>query len=440
MRDRIARIQVGLALVMLSLLTLIAIEVGARLIVGAMDALRAQQSEAADPRSRLPAYASATYDAEELFREERAADRRMYRPYVVWSRRPYDGRLISIDEHGERRTPPGEVEDPELVVWMLGGSTTWGMGAPDDETIPSHLARLLTEREGLRVRVRNLGEIGFVTTQEIVRLLREMQRGGRPDLVVFFDGVNDAAAAALWPEIPGAHMNFQEIRDRFERRGGPPPAWRALVKSSGLYRLARRLAHGLGVKGRPAPVPWDPPTSAEDIETRGRQAVDVWLENTGIVRAFARAHDFETLFVMQPSLMVGRKPLDPSEREILESERANAAKLQSMDVYRYVRDALRRREGASDGAAPIIDLSDAFAGVETPLYFDYVHISGEGNRILAARIHELILQRVCGGARPFPNDGVAALCGAAERSGQRSATSPSSRSSARSRAATRSHV
>lgn len=414
MQGRFAGVQVALALFTLSLLTFVLIEIGARVAVGLVEAMRFRLATAEDPRPALAAYASAAYDAEALFREERAADEQMYRPYVVWSRKPFAGDLIRIDERGERATPAGTADDPDLVVWMLGGSTTWGMGAPDDETIASHLARRLEARGGIGVRVRNLGEIGYVSTQEIVRLLRELQRGDRPDLVVFFDGVNDAAAAALWPGVPGVHMNFDEIRERFERRAGPPPAWRELVRQSGVYRLAREIARFLGHRGRPAPVPWDASQDPGEIADRATEAVEVWIENTGIVEAFARRHGFETLFLLQPSLMVGEKPLHPSEEAILEKERGNAAKVQSMDVYREMRDEMRRRSRAGE-AMPVADLSDVFADVEAPLYFDYVHLSGEGNRILGDAIASRVVTRLCrDGARAGPRS-LGQLCDAARR-------------------------
>lgn len=405
------RLKAALALFAVCLLALVFLEISARVAVYVIDGVRGRFLPSVDVRGRLPAYADSVYDAELLFREENAADRRIYRPYTVWSRAPFQGELIQIDEEGERRTPPGEQERPELTIWILGGSTTWGLGAPDAETIPSHLARLLAERNGVRARVRNLGEIGFVSTQEIVRLLRELQRGHRPDLVVFFDGVNDAAAAALWPVIPGSHMNLYEIRDRFERRSGPPPLAWALLKRTGIYHLSQRIVWMLPFRGPAPEVPWDPPAGEADIEARARQGIEIWLENLLIVRAFARAYDFDFLFVLQPSLMVGDKILDPSEAEILSREEQNDAKRQSMEVYRAMRSELRRRLAADpEGLDRVHDLSDAFADVDEALYFDYVHISGEGNRVLAEEIHRLIASRSCAASGSRARRDLGTLC------------------------------
>ena len=88
---------------------------------------------------------------------------------------------------------------------MLGGSSLWGFGARDDQTIPSLLARSLDE-QGWRVELKNLAEIGYVSTQEVIALTRELQAGYRPDLVIFYDGVNDTTSALLEGE-PGLTTN-----------------------------------------------------------------------------------------------------------------------------------------------------------------------------------------------------------------------------------------
>lgn len=419
------RLKTAFALFTVCVLTVLVLDLFARGAVLVFDFVQGRFFPSVDVREELPAYDGTVYDVSLLFREERAADRRMYRPYTVWSRLPFQGELIRIDEEGERATRPNEPGAepgtepgaPDLEIWMLGGSSTWGVGAPDAETIPSHLAGLLSARHGGRVRVRNLGEIGFVSTQEIVRLLRELQRGRRPDLVIFFDGVNDAAAAALWPAIPGSHMNFFEIRDRFERRGGAPSPVSVLLTRTGIVQLSQRIAW-ISPFRRPAPeVPWDAPEGPADVQARGRQGVDIWLANRRIVEAFARAYDFDFLFVLQPSLMVGDKVLDSSEEEILASERENAAKLASMEVYETMRLELRRRLASESGLSHRIrDLSDAFRDVERALYFDYVHISGEGNRILAAELSQLIVGRLCAEKGPSVPSKLGRLCAETLRS------------------------
>ena len=54
-------------------------------------------------------------------------------------------------------------------------------GAPDEATIASIVAiSSLVEKHGLNVEVTNFGSTGYVTTQETIALLRELQSGNVP--------------------------------------------------------------------------------------------------------------------------------------------------------------------------------------------------------------------------------------------------------------------
>ena len=149
-----SRIETGLALFAVCCLALAAAEIGARLALALRSAVK-PPSAPADGRASAAPYADAAYDAARLFREDGAADEQMYVPYVVWHRRPFAGELVNVDSRGERVTHFVSDAPGALRVWLLGGSTIWGMGAPDAETIPSRLARILNEEWRVPARVRN---------------------------------------------------------------------------------------------------------------------------------------------------------------------------------------------------------------------------------------------------------------------------------------------
>jgi lysophospholipase L1-like esterase len=393
------KLQQGIALLFFWGLCLLLLDVGFRGVLHLTDDLGARSaSEVEDPRARAAPYRDAPYDAAAFFRELRAARKEAYTPYVVWRTRPFDGEFIDVDEDGNRAAHrAGDGREP-LRIWLFGGSVIWGLGAPDSQTVSSHLARRLGEA-GVDVEVRNLGEIGFVNTQEIVLLLRELQHGRRPDLVVFFDGVNDAPAAALWPEFDGNHMNFTSIRDRFEKRErqAPHPLLR-LLRRSGIWRMADALRAKLDPRtGRVADPPYTLPSDAAETRRRGERAAELWLANRRFVDALGERYGFTAFYLLQPSLKVGAKPAHPSELAILDEEMQNDAKRVAMESFAAMRDAVRRElAGAGAANGRTADLSDLFAGVSEPLYFDYVHVGHSGNRLIAAGIADLLTQQLCG--------------------------------------------
>ena len=366
-----------------------------------------------DERQFAAAYDGAEYDVATLFREFHATERIVYEPYTIWDRRYYPGDLINIDFGGFRRTTNNSDAEDALEVWVFGGSTAWGEGAPDDATIPSHLARLMNAW-GVDTRVKNLGERGYVSTQEVVFLYRELQAGRRPDVVVFYDGINDAAAASNWPEIPGSHVSLHRIRDRFQFGEVSSERRRDFVRSLGIYKGSRIVLDRLEARERSARLRQDD----ADIDTTPRfldanfrflagQAVDVWLANHALVTALGDEFGFASLFALQPSLWTEGKPLHISEKRIL-AEHLDIRAMTHIMATRAEMSAIveeRRRDGALP--SNVHNLAEALSTVEEPVYIDYVHTSGPGYRIVAEALFERLRAQLCEAVPPAVSTRVA---------------------------------
>ena len=131
---------------------------------------------------------------------ERLTDR--WQPYVYFRQRPFEGQTIHVDADGRRKTwePPGKANDssasrPAIKILMLGGSSLWGFGARDDRTIPRLSARPAQARHSHRGQ--EPGGDRLCEHARTDRACPELQSGYRPDVVLFYDGVNDTASALL---------------------------------------------------------------------------------------------------------------------------------------------------------------------------------------------------------------------------------------------------
>jgi lysophospholipase L1-like esterase len=290
-----------------------------------------------------------------------------WEPYVLWRSRPFQGRLITVDPDGLRhvanRRPPSAAPGSEpLRVWMFGGSTTWGFHCRDGHTIPDAVARGLQEA-GVDAEVVNFGQIGYVTTQEVISLELALRERKPPDLVVFLDGFNDTFAAFSEGEA-GVPMNEANRKREFNitKETGPFVAkalFAGLAKTgTGRFLLA---VHERLLSGRPAP-----PAPA------GLEAaiLAVYRKNLGLADMLAREHGFATLFFWQPVVFL--KP------HLSEDEKALLAERESfMRFYRRVQEGL-----ASDAplkAEPRFhDLSCLFDAETGTVFVDYNHLVEEG--------------------------------------------------------------
>jgi hypothetical protein len=351
-----------------------------------------------DLRATLPAYDGVDYDPRTLLEEVHKSDRAVYQPFTMWKRRPYRGEYTTIDVNGLRRTVGNSSEVHALQVWMFGGSTVWGVGAPDNETIPSHLAKLLNDRFGIDTDVWNLGERGFTSTQEVIYLMRELQVGRRPDVVLFYDGANDATAISLWPEFPGAHVSYETVRDRFEAINHDN-GFGSFMRSTGLYRASRIVLDRL----EDDPFERDgfivhssnDNDSEPDYDWLAERGIDLWLTNARVLEGLSRKYNFDVLMFFQPGLWSDAKPLDPSEEMLLKTEAEFASLKTVMRVRAGMASALDAKLIDSPGANSVVSLNELFANTPEPVYIDYVHITGRGNEIAAARIASEMLNQLC---------------------------------------------
>jgi lysophospholipase L1-like esterase len=287
--------------------------------------------------------------------------------YVYWRFRPLSTEHVEIDERGLRRTWNADAESTQRV-FVFGGSTAWGAGSRDEFTIPSLLAKDLARDPATRAEVTNFGQWAYVSTQELIALLLELQRGNVPDVVVFYDGINDA---------------FSTYQNG---RAGVPEneAWRRIdFESAGqalFYRVARRsrivqLVHR--VRGATFDH-WAPPEPAA-LAGLAQETIEVYARNHQFAEALAARFGFDVLYYWQPVIWT-KKELSVYERSIAEE---STRELPSLDAF-------YRKVWAQVGAEATLaengrfrDLSGAFDDVSDSVFWDWTHITEDGNERIA---------------------------------------------------------
>ncbi len=348
-------------------------------------ALRRLVASAARPRVAHPYAQEPWFPAFDA--EEHASRLMQWEPYVYWRRRPYRGRYINVDSSGRRRTvqPLGR-RAPARRIWFFGGSAMWGTGARDEGTIPSQVGALLSEHGVDDVAITNYGETGYVFTQELLRLELELRRGARPDVVVFYDGINDIAAAVMDGQA-GVPQNESNRAAEFQlgRRLGPDNDLRAFVTALGLAASRSALLRRLTTLESPAPA--ESPSS----DTLARRVVDTYAATAQLAEALARRYGAQVCYFWQPALYTTRKALTPYEQAL-------RAKLDGDPFERRLRTVPVAATAAIDarmaGVAPgrFTNLSGLFDGDTTTVFLDQIgHTTERADRRLAAVMLDRLL-------------------------------------------------
>src|SRR6266481_5636096 len=74
-----------------------------------------------------------------------------YAPFTVVDSEPFHSQYMNIDVAAQgivRRSTAANCEPKSLRVWAFGGSTTFGIGVPDDMTWPSYLVEDMRKLTG----------------------------------------------------------------------------------------------------------------------------------------------------------------------------------------------------------------------------------------------------------------------------------------------------
>src|SRR4030042_2677597 len=182
----------------ITLLILILLEIGITLFSYRKGYLQSPSPDIKiDPRSQAEVYYNIPW-VKDYFKELGESFKTKWKSYVYWRREPFKGNYINIDDKGLRVTigsnniPSGF--NSTYRIFMFGGSTLWGTGARDAYTIPSLLSKYLAKK-GMNTKIANYGENGYVSTQEVIELLLQLQKENIPNVVIFYDGVNDIFSA-----------------------------------------------------------------------------------------------------------------------------------------------------------------------------------------------------------------------------------------------------
>jgi hypothetical protein len=277
-----------------------------------------------------------------------------YRPFVEYELRPRTGQFVNVQNEGYRSAMALPWPPPPDAIFLFGGSTTFGIGVRDTETINYYLS------ERLHRSVYNFSVPAYYSTPERVRFFTLVTEGVVPRTAVFIDGMNDF----IFFDVPDKSKASKRLEFALDTN----------------YRyIVLRILSQLNTVKFVASLTNQP----EDFLLRERRATPEQIRkaaqrlirNREIVNAFCEARAIECLFVTQPVPTVN---YDASRRPVQLSGDYFGAE-NCVEGYRF----LAGHYGASL-SLNVLDLS----GVESPepTYVDNLHYSAGMNQVIAARI------------------------------------------------------
>lgn len=244
----------------------------------------------------------------------------------------------------------GKDNKSDYRIVVLGGSTTDGGAYP----FKSWADYLYEKCAGYDVTIFNGGISGYTSTQELIKLLRDVMNL-YPDMIIVYDGVNDVT-------INYRHKpySFPYLESVFSAAAGGE----ALLKTNHLY--------------------------ADD-----RESFDIWIGNIEFMHAIAQSKGVEFFSFLQPMLCSKEESsLSLREKTIIREDFVRE-KEYVLDAGKYRRMAKERRiEQTHDY---MYDLSDIFD--KEDVYMDHCHVCEDGNKIIAYKIWEKVADYIMEGKK-----------------------------------------
>ena len=337
---------------------------------------------------RLPAFQVGRfypgYTDEQIARlmQESYARPPLYEPFTQFKERPWRGQFVNVDPNGFRHGkqqgpwPP----DPRAAnVFVFGGSTTFGMGLPDDQTVPSHLQDVLAgRRPGVAVHVYNFGAGYYFSTQERVQFEQLLLAGVEPDVAVFVDGLNDFFQPDGVPALTSRLAAFLDDPSPPRRH-----AFLDVVRQLPIGVAATRV--GAWGTRRPLPSAASAPTTATPTEGATIAGVIArYLGNKGMIEAVAAAHGVHTAFAWQPV---------PTYKYDLAYHAFHSQGFGRVEITRAGYGEMARVTQAGAGGPNFVWCADIQEGRREELYLDLVHYAPRMARRVAACVAKGLLHR-----------------------------------------------
>jgi hypothetical protein len=333
-----------------------------------------------EPAVKLDLAENGDASEREYWKEFAQANRVVYHQYVLWRRAPYQGKFLSIDQDGVRRTLYTQCDGKTFTIWMFGDSVMWGAGTPDAETIPSLVAQDY-QKSGNPVCIVNYAEKGWSNTQEMIELIEQLKHATRkPDIVLFYDGGSEAFAAYQSGRAD-VHSNFSSFKTFLENWRNTEKAGFAYFRQTNTYRLLEKIAGKMPVDHKPN----DQPMVGLNVETLSADVVENYVWNMDVVGLLSKQYGFRPIFAWYPNLAVGHKIPTPYEQKVLRMEYQQFPDLGLLYQGVYKRGSEIKRPN-------FYYLGNLLDDQEGSLYVGLSHLKGEGNSIVADRLFDIIKQ------------------------------------------------
>lgn len=312
-------------------------------------------SKTTDDRVNLSVYSDKEH-AKQIFLEFNNL-KTNYQPILGWSRSEFNGNSVTINSDGFRIKKNSNKTSNLPILAFFGGSTMWGTGVVDSDTIPAQVENKLNNK----IIAKNFAESGYNSRQSLDQLINQINKQENINSAIFYDGVNDIISGCRIGANANTHEQEDFIRFRVE---SDPGSFKALFSPT-LHLLKKLVKHKYSYK-----------YDCDINPVKAERVANILISNWKHARAISKANNINFTAFLQPVSFIGNH--DTSELSL-----DNNMEQQYKVVYKILQNKVKAMQ--SSGEDWIYDFSESLPE-KNKFFLDFCHLNAIGNKEIAERI------------------------------------------------------
>ncbi len=305
-----------------------------------------------------------------------------YKSFIGWRRKKVNFKYTTI--HGKYNTRKSEGEAIDDSVWFFGGSTMWGTGASDSQTIPSHFYSLTGKP------VYNFGETAWITRQSLNQLINTLGDQHKPSAIIFYDGVNDVLHQCR-KEIKSFPSHSRENSFN-EKLSSPKKNLSSTLVINGkkfvkfIFEPYEFIKNNFNNKSNSASsLPgYDCHLNKDKALSIAKHLVENW--HTGFL--IASNHKLPFYGILQPTLFTTESNFEYFVG--IDLQRISLLRSQYGTVYPLIIEEIKQKCFMNiDFCSSIVNGTDWLDGQKN-IFIDFMHLNSHGNKIISQKIEKLL--------------------------------------------------
>lgn len=302
-----------------------------------------------------------------------------YDSFTQFKEAPYRTKYVNVDTKGfrhSRNQGPWPPLERDFVIFFFGGSTSFGYGVPDHETVASHLQEILSQKLRIPVKIYNFGRAAYFSSQERILFQKLLLDGHVPNMAIFMDGVNEFI---LYDGEPGYTNQFKAFMKESEI-----PLSRKIINELPLVKFVK----GLGSSSESVDSNRETKDKTNNSKTEHdllARAIQRYMVNKKIIEAIASDFGVRSVFVWQPMPLYGYDLANHIFKDFDYDKFTPHLKR----GYEFVSEGPQYRERGQN----FIWLADMQAEIKQPLYVSAFHYGPQMSRSVADGIASAMVSR-----------------------------------------------